>query len=121
MPCRTQYSILFPHDLVPCDAEGVVFRIPAEKRAEPRDKSRGARPDAPGKSEAAHFDESDPWPSAGRHRHNQAVDFAELVLAMPGVAAKLERRRILERTAPGRADAKAKGNKFGRYRSFTCR
>ncbi len=35
-------------------------------------------------------------------------DFAELVLAMLGVAAKLERRRIAERTARGRADAKAK-------------
>jgi DNA invertase Pin-like site-specific DNA recombinase len=46
-------------------------------------------------------------------------DFAELVLAMPGVAAKLERRRILERTAPGRADAKAKGNKFGRKPALT--
>jgi len=32
-------------------------------------------------------------------------DFAELVLAMLGVAAKLERRRIIERTARGRADA----------------
>ena len=41
-------------------------------------------------------------------------DFAELVLAMLGVAAKLERRRIIERTARGRADAKAKGVKFGR-------
>jgi DNA invertase Pin-like site-specific DNA recombinase len=41
-------------------------------------------------------------------------DFAELVLAMLGVATKLERRRILERTARGRADAKAKGVKFGR-------
>jgi DNA invertase Pin-like site-specific DNA recombinase len=38
-------------------------------------------------------------------------DFAELVLAMLGVAAKLERRRIAERTARGRADAKAKGRK----------
>src|ERR1700719_651634 len=36
-------------------------------------------------------------------------DFAELVLAMLGVAAKLEKRRIAERTARGRADAKAKG------------
>jgi DNA invertase Pin-like site-specific DNA recombinase len=36
-------------------------------------------------------------------------DFAELVLA-----AKLERRRIMERTARGRADAKAKGVQFGR-------
>jgi DNA invertase Pin-like site-specific DNA recombinase len=33
---------------------------------------------------------------------------------MLGVAAKLERRRIAERTARGRADAKAKGIKFGR-------
>ena len=41
-------------------------------------------------------------------------DFAELVLAMLGGAAKLERRRIAERTARGRADAKAKGVKFGR-------
>src|ERR671912_21840 len=36
-------------------------------------------------------------------------DFAEVVLAMLGVAAKLERRRIIERTARGRADARAKG------------
>jgi DNA invertase Pin-like site-specific DNA recombinase len=41
-------------------------------------------------------------------------DFADLVLAMLGVAAKLERRRIAERIARGRADAKAKGVKFGR-------
>jgi DNA invertase Pin-like site-specific DNA recombinase len=33
---------------------------------------------------------------------------------MLGVAAKLERRRIVERTARGRADAKPKGAKFGR-------
>jgi DNA invertase Pin-like site-specific DNA recombinase len=46
-------------------------------------------------------------------------DFAELVLAMLGVAAKLERRRILERTARGRADAMAKGVKFGRKPSLT--
>ena len=41
-------------------------------------------------------------------------DFAELVLAMLGVAAKLERRRIKERT-----DAKAKGVKFGRKPKLT--
>ena len=46
-------------------------------------------------------------------------DFAELVLAMLGVAAKLERRRIAERTARGRADAKAKGVKFGRKPNLT--
>src|SRR5215472_278989 len=33
-------------------------------------------------------------------------DFAEIVFAILGVAAKLERRRILERTARGRADAR---------------
>jgi DNA invertase Pin-like site-specific DNA recombinase len=47
-------------------------------------------------------------------------DFAELVLAMLGVAAKLERRRIQERTARGRADAKAKGVKFGRKPKLTA-
>jgi DNA invertase Pin-like site-specific DNA recombinase len=41
-------------------------------------------------------------------------DFAKLVLAMLGVAAKLERRRIMERAARGRADAKAKGVVLGR-------
>ena len=46
-------------------------------------------------------------------------DFAELVLAMLGVAAKLERRRIKERTARGRADAKAKGVRFGRPPKLT--
>jgi DNA invertase Pin-like site-specific DNA recombinase len=46
-------------------------------------------------------------------------DFAELVLAMLGVAAKLERRRIAQRTARGRADAKAKGVKFGRKPALT--
>jgi len=46
-------------------------------------------------------------------------DFAELVLAMLGVAAKLERRRIKERTARGRADATAKGVKFGRKPKLT--
>jgi DNA invertase Pin-like site-specific DNA recombinase len=46
-------------------------------------------------------------------------DFAELVLARLGVAAKLERRRILERTARGRADAKAKGVRFGRKPTLT--
>ena len=46
-------------------------------------------------------------------------DFAEVVLAMLGVAAKLERRRIIERTARGRADARAKGVKFGRKEKRT--
>src|SRR5271154_1821885 len=46
-------------------------------------------------------------------------DFAEIVFAILGAAAKLERRRILERTARGREDAKAKGVKFGRKPSLT--
>ncbi len=46
-------------------------------------------------------------------------DFAELVLAVLGVAANLERRRIAERTARGRADTKAKGVKFGRKPTLT--
>jgi DNA invertase Pin-like site-specific DNA recombinase len=46
-------------------------------------------------------------------------DFAELVLAMLGVAAKLERRRIKERTALGRASAKARGVEFGRKPKLT--
>ena len=48
------------------------------------------------------------------------LEFAELVLAVLGVAAKLDRRRILERTARGRADAKAKGVKFGRKPKLTA-
>lgn len=39
-------------------------------------------------------------------------EFAELVLAMLGVAAKLERRRILERTARGRADGESQGREI---------
>ena len=46
-------------------------------------------------------------------------DFAELVLAMLGIAAKFERRRIGERTERGRAAAKAAGVKFGRKPSLT--
>src|SRR5487761_2430248 len=46
-------------------------------------------------------------------------DFAEIVFAILGVAAKLERRRILERATPGRADAEAKGVKFGRNPKLT--
>ena len=41
-------------------------------------------------------------------------DFGEIIFAILGVAAKLERRRILERTARGRADAMARGVKIGR-------
>jgi DNA invertase Pin-like site-specific DNA recombinase len=44
---------------------------------------------------------------------NTTSDFAELVMAVLGIAAKLERRRINERIARGRADAKANGVKFG--------
>jgi DNA invertase Pin-like site-specific DNA recombinase len=48
-------------------------------------------------------------------------DFAEIIFAILGVAAKLERRRILERTARGRADANEKGVKFGRKPTLTLR
>ncbi len=44
-------------------------------------------------------------------------DFAEIVFAILGVAAKLEHRRIKDRTARGRADAK--GVKFGRKPKLT--
>jgi len=47
------------------------------------------------------------------------TNFAEIVFAILGVAAKLEHRRIKERTARGRADAKAKGVKFGRKPKLT--
>jgi len=46
-------------------------------------------------------------------------DFKEVILAILGVAAKLERRRIKERTERGRADAKAKGVRFGRKPKLT--
>jgi DNA invertase Pin-like site-specific DNA recombinase len=46
-------------------------------------------------------------------------DLAEIVFAILGVAAKLEHPRIKERTARGRADAKAKGLKFGRKPKLT--
>lgn len=46
-------------------------------------------------------------------------DFAEIILAILGVAAKLELRRIKERMARGRDDAKAKGVKFGRKPKLT--
>jgi DNA invertase Pin-like site-specific DNA recombinase len=37
-----------------------------------------------------------------------------ILLAMLGVAAKLERRHIAERTSRGRAEAKVNGVRFGR-------
>ncbi len=42
-----------------------------------------------------------------------AGDFSEVVLAILGVVAKLERRRILDRTAHGHVAAKARGVKYG--------
>jgi DNA invertase Pin-like site-specific DNA recombinase len=44
-------------------------------------------------------------------------DFAEIISAILGVATKLERRRISERTARGRADAKAKASNSAASRS----
>ena len=40
-------------------------------------------------------------------------EFSDIVLAVLGLAAKLEHKRIRERTAAGRAKAKADGVKFG--------
>ena len=39
-------------------------------------------------------------------------DFNELILAIFGIAAKLERRRIIDRTARSRADAKGEGREI---------
>lgn len=46
-------------------------------------------------------------------------DFVELVLAALGIAAKLERRRIIARTTEGRARAKANGVRMGRKPKLT--
>jgi len=40
--------------------------------------------------------------------------FAEVIIAVLGIAASWERERITERTAAGRAQARARGVKFGR-------
>lgn len=48
-----------------------------------------------------------------------ADDFAEVVLAILGVVAKLDRRRILDRTAHGHSAAKARGVKYGRKPKLT--
>jgi DNA invertase Pin-like site-specific DNA recombinase len=52
--------------------------------------------------------------SVGEPYLDTTSDFAEIVFAILGVAEKLERRRILERAARGRAAAKVNGVKFGR-------
>ncbi|MBL4793711.1 MAG: helix-turn-helix domain-containing protein, partial [Citromicrobium sp.] len=43
----------------------------------------------------------------------------EVVIAVLGVAASWERQRIVERTSAGRAQAKARGVKFGRKSALT--
>jgi len=45
--------------------------------------------------------------------------FAEVIIAVLGVAAGWERHRITERTAAGRVQAKARGVKFGRRAALT--
>ena len=45
--------------------------------------------------------------------------FAEVVIAVLGIAASYERQRITERTAAGRVQAKARGVKFGRRAALT--
>jgi len=44
---------------------------------------------------------------------------AEVVIAVLGVAASWERQRIIERTTAGRAQARARGVKFGRKTALT--
>lgn len=46
-------------------------------------------------------------------------EFSDIVLAVLGMAAKLEHKRLRERTAAGRAKAKADGVKFGRKQKLT--
>jgi len=45
--------------------------------------------------------------------------FADVIIAVLGVAASYERHRITERTAAGRVQAKARGVKFGRRAALT--
>lgn len=45
--------------------------------------------------------------------------FAEVIIAVLGVAASYERHQITERTAAGRVQAKARGVKFGRRAALT--
>ncbi|SFN66141.1 Site-specific DNA recombinase [Sphingomonas sp. OK281] len=45
--------------------------------------------------------------------------FADVIIAVPGVAASYERHRIVERTAAGRVQGKARGVNFGRRVAFT--
>lgn len=45
--------------------------------------------------------------------------FADVIIAVLGVAASYERYRITERTAAGRVQAKARGVKFGRRAALT--
>lgn len=45
--------------------------------------------------------------------------FAEVIIAVLGIAASWERERITERTAAGRVQAKARGVKFGRKTALT--
>ncbi len=45
--------------------------------------------------------------------------FADVIIAVLGVAASYERHRITERTAAGRVQAKARGVKFGQRAALT--
>lgn len=46
-------------------------------------------------------------------------EFADVIIAVLGIAASWERARIVERTTTGRAQAKARGVKFGRKVSLS--
>lgn len=45
--------------------------------------------------------------------------FADVIIAVLGIVASWERQRIVERTAAGRDQAKARGVKFGRRAALT--
>jgi DNA invertase Pin-like site-specific DNA recombinase len=57
--------------------------------------------------------------SLGESLIDTAGDFAEVVIALLGVVAKLERQSILARTAEGRLRAKAAGKSLGRRWKLT--
>jgi hypothetical protein len=84
--------------------------LPDRRREEP-----SASPFASAQSCSLRFGDIGSIPASPLANHQMPRD----VLAILGVAAKLEHRRIKERSARGRADAKAKGVKFGRKPKLT--
>lgn len=92
-------------------ASGDVVITPAIDRLSRYDRPSGYRP--------RHAARRGRYPFAGRAIPRHHVRLCRDHLCDPWRTAKLERRRILERTARGRADAKANGVKFGRMPILT--